>query len=123
MYEPRDSRKQRVLNDLLRSRRSHDSAPRLPPFPTLVSLCQSSCVSPVDLIDGRGGTGWARSQILRLRESLDLYKSYNNTLWLGYGVVGVAAVRPDIACGYGEHIIIFIHLQACLYVWFQLPLQ
>ncbi len=30
--------------------------------------------------DGRGGRGWGRSQILRRRESLVLYKPYN-TLW------------------------------------------
>ncbi len=36
----------------------------------LVSLSQSSCVSPVGLTDGRGGRGWVRSQIIRRRESL-----------------------------------------------------
>jgi hypothetical protein len=53
------------------------------PSPTLsskISLSQSSCVSPVELTDGRVGRGWKRSQIIRGRESLVLYKSFN-TLW------------------------------------------
>ncbi len=48
--------------------------PSHPLFPQpLVSLSQSSCLSPVDLTDGRGGRGWAS-------ESLARYKSFN-TLW------------------------------------------
>jgi hypothetical protein len=38
---------------------------------------QSSCVSPVEHVDGRGGKGWARSQIIRRRDSLVLDKSFN----------------------------------------------
>jgi hypothetical protein len=38
-------------------------------------------VSPVELTDRRGMLkGWVRSQIIRPRESLELYKSFN-TLW------------------------------------------
>ncbi len=66
---------------------SYDSAPRTPPSPfsrqQVVYLSQSSCVSPVELTDervGGGGGGWARRQIIRPRESLALYKSFN-TLW------------------------------------------
>ncbi len=49
----------------------------------VVSLSQSSCVSPVELTDGERGEsrGWARSQIIRPRESLALYKSFR-TLWV-----------------------------------------
>jgi hypothetical protein len=55
--------------------RSYDSAPRPPVSPLsrqqLVSLSQSSCVSPAELTDVRGGRRrWARSQIIRPRESL-----------------------------------------------------
>jgi hypothetical protein len=42
--------------------------------------CQSFCVSPVELTDGRGGRGRRRSQIIRWRESMVLYKSIN-TVW------------------------------------------
>ncbi len=39
--------------------RSYDSAPPPPlPHPPVVSHHESSCVSPVDLADGRGGGGW-----------------------------------------------------------------
>jgi len=43
----------------------------------VVSLSQSSCVSPVELTNWRGREWWARSQIIRPRESLTLYKSFN----------------------------------------------
>jgi hypothetical protein len=46
----------------------------------VVSLSRASCVSPVELIDRKGGRGWARSQIIRTQESLVLYKSFN-THW------------------------------------------
>ncbi len=49
----------------------------LPVPQLLVSLSQSSCVSPVELLAGGRG---ARSQIIWARESLALYKSFN-TLW------------------------------------------
>ncbi len=52
------------------------------PSKKLVSLSQSSCVSPVELTEWRGGRGWAWSRILRLQESLALYKSFNS-LWTG----------------------------------------
>ncbi len=44
----------------------------------VVSLSQSSCVSPVELTDGRE---WARRRITWPRESLNLYKSFH-TLFL-----------------------------------------
>jgi hypothetical protein len=47
----------------------------------IVSLPQSSCVSPVGLIDGRGGGKGAGGAIIRRRESLVLYKSFN-TPWI-----------------------------------------
>ncbi len=47
----------------------------------IVSLSQSSCVSPFELTDGKGGRrGWGRSRSHRRRESLVLYKLFN-TLW------------------------------------------
>jgi hypothetical protein len=48
-----------------------------PPFSRqkLVSLSQSSCVSPVELTDGRGGEPGAK--IIPPRESLVFYKSFN----------------------------------------------
>ncbi len=62
-----------------------DLAPSQPSSPLshqqVVSLSHSSCASPVELTDGRGGRGWWRSQIIRPRESLVLYKSFN-TLWV-----------------------------------------
>ncbi len=72
--------------------RPYDSAPRLPPPPPppleqVVSLSQSSCASPDELTDCKeGGRGWARSQIMRPRESLALYKLFN-TLWVQYNTV------------------------------------
>jgi hypothetical protein len=50
--------------------RSYDSAP--PPPPPV----RASCLL-VELTDGKGGRGWARSQIIRPRESLALYKRFN----------------------------------------------
>ncbi len=48
----------------------------------VVTLSQSSCVSQVELTDGRVGGKWsAKSQIIRPRESLALYKLFN-TFWL-----------------------------------------
>jgi hypothetical protein len=63
--------------------RSHNSAPH-PPLSSLshqqlISLHQSSCVSPVELTEQEGGL--ARSQIVRPWESLALYKSFN-ILWI-----------------------------------------
>ncbi len=43
----------------------------------VVSLSQSSCVSPVELTDRRGGRWQRRSQIIRRQESLALYISFN----------------------------------------------
>jgi hypothetical protein len=51
----------------------------LHPLPS--ASCLSYCVSPVKLTDGRGEMGRVRSQIIRRRESLVLYKSFN-TLWV-----------------------------------------
>jgi hypothetical protein len=48
----------------------------------VVSLSQSSCVFPVELTKGRGRAwGRGRSQIIRLREGLVFYKSFNS-LWI-----------------------------------------
>ncbi len=76
----------RALNYLQRTRLSSRRMIRLlsrplPPTPReqVVCLSQSSCVSPVELIDG--WKGWPRSQIIRRWGSLVLYKSFN-TLWL-----------------------------------------
>jgi hypothetical protein len=77
-----------VLNDLQRARLSCGCMIRLhthpihPPLPRqhLVSLSQSSRVSPVELTEGRGGKGRAWSRIIRPQESLVLYKSFS-TLW------------------------------------------
>jgi hypothetical protein len=64
---------------------SYDLAPPPPPSPLsgqqVVSRFKSSCVSPVELTDGRRGRGWGRSQIVRRRVSLVLHISLN-TLWL-----------------------------------------
>ncbi len=51
------------------------------PYPSLsrqqiLSLSQSSCVSPVDCRAYWRETGWRRSRIIRPRESLVLYKSF-----------------------------------------------
>jgi hypothetical protein len=48
----------------------------------IVSLSQPSCASPAGLIVGRGVHWRAKTQIIRPRESLALYKSFN-PLWLG----------------------------------------
>jgi hypothetical protein len=71
---------QRVLNGLLRTRLSCGRMIRLLAHPLpfftrqqLVSLAHPSCVSPIELslpTGGGGGRGWARSQIIRLQESL-----------------------------------------------------
>jgi hypothetical protein len=65
----------RVLNDLYRARLScgriiRPLAHPLPPLSCqqVVSLSLSSCVSPVELADGRGG--WTWNQIIRPWESL-----------------------------------------------------
>ncbi len=76
----------RVLNSLLRTRISRRRMFWLPPPPPpyrqqVVSLSLSSCVSLVELTDGRGGReGWGRSQIIRQRGTLILYISFN-ILW------------------------------------------
>ncbi len=46
----------------------------------VVFLSQSSCVLPVELTDGRGERGCARSQIIRPRESLPFLKSIQYSL-------------------------------------------
>jgi hypothetical protein len=48
------------------------------PFSPPVNSCLLFLMSPFELIDRRGGKGWwGRSQIIRQRESLVLYKSFN----------------------------------------------
>jgi hypothetical protein len=49
------------------------------------SLFQSTCVSPVQLTDGRGGR--ACSQIMRPQNNLGHYKSFN-PLWKGLTKIG-----------------------------------
>ncbi len=78
-------RQKRVSNDLQRTKLSCGLMIRLLAYPLpplsrqqFVSLSPSSCVSPVELERGQGG--WARSQIIRPRESLALYKLLN-ILW------------------------------------------
>jgi hypothetical protein len=73
-----------VLNDLCRTRLSCSRLSSSPtpspllPRQQLVSLSQSSCVSPVELTDGRGGEkGWMWSRSMRPQESLALYKAFN----------------------------------------------
>jgi hypothetical protein len=79
----------RVLNDLIYRGPSffagYDSVPRPPRSPPLsrqqlVSLYQSSCVSPVYLPEGREwrgrGRGQAWSRIILPQESLAIYKSF-----------------------------------------------
>jgi hypothetical protein len=87
---------QRVLNDIQRHRLSCGLMIRLlahpPPLSReqVVSHSQSSCVSPAEHTNERGkGWGRARSQIIRPRESLALYKSLNtlcvpHLVWLEY---------------------------------------
>jgi hypothetical protein len=67
---------QRVLNGLLRTRVSRLRKVLPPPLSRqqVVSLLQSSCVSPFELTGGRGGRGGeGGSQIIGPRESLVLY--------------------------------------------------
>jgi hypothetical protein len=61
--------------------RSYDSAFQ-DPLPPVSKMSLFLCISPVELTDGgrEGKRGWARSQIIRRRESLVLCKSFN-TLW------------------------------------------
>ncbi len=54
--------------------------PFLPHSLSKLSLFLSLPVSPAWLLMEERGRGWARSQIIRLRESLALYNSLN-TLW------------------------------------------
>ncbi len=57
----------------------------VPPHPQpSVSLALSSCVSPVELTDGRGERWWRRSQSIRRRDSLVLYKRETYTFELLY---------------------------------------
>ncbi len=93
---------------------SYDSASRLSPtsFPLscqqLVSLSQSSCVSAVELTDGRcGGKGLGKEPNRRLRESLALYNPFNTLLTDKKTVMDEVAGRgqtgklSDIANPYG----------------------
>ncbi len=62
---------------------SYDLAPPTPPLPSqqVVSLYQSSYLSPRACLREWGGRGGGRSQIMRRRrESLVIYKEFN-TLW------------------------------------------
>jgi hypothetical protein len=74
-------------------------APRPPPTLSqqqIVSLTQSSCVSPVELTDGRGGRGSARSQIIRPRESLALYNTSNTFRVGGWGKLNPSPFPANI---------------------------
>ncbi len=73
---------QRVVNGIKRIRISRCRmiwllTPLSPSPVSKLSLVIVSSVSPVALIDGRGREGVGESQIIRLRESLVLYKSFN----------------------------------------------
>ncbi len=72
-----------------------------PPFPTLsrqqvISLSQSSYVSPVQLTDGTGGRGRARSQIICPRASLVLCKTFK-TLCVLFSFETIGCVCPWLA--------------------------
>jgi len=54
---------------------------RGPGFLAVCLFLSLPTVSPVELTDERGGSGWARSHFREPRESLVLYKSFSN-LWL-----------------------------------------
>ncbi len=61
---------------------SYDLAHLNPPLPptshiSKFSLSQSLCMSPVELTGEGGVRGWGRSQIIRRRERLVLYKLFN----------------------------------------------
>ncbi len=78
------------------------SAPRPPPphltSEQLASLSQSSCVSPVQLADGRGGMRWARSQLMWTRKSPALYKAFK-TLWSKqYNNLHAASAPGQLTC-------------------------
>ncbi len=77
---------QRVLNDLWRARLSSGRMiwlPEHPPPHPSSKLDQRNIgrtEKKIELADGRGRRGWARSRIIRPQERLILYKSFN-TLW------------------------------------------
>jgi hypothetical protein len=94
LFFPSNSSSRRVLNDLYRTKLSCCRmilllARPLPPPPLswrqVVSLSQA--LSPVELTEGKGGRGWARSQIIRPWESLVLYKSFNTLSYQPSGEV------------------------------------
>ncbi len=79
----------------------HSPRPLPPPAgEQVVSLSQSSCVSPVELTDGireRGGVDEEPNHTTR--ESLDLYKSFNTLWYLSiplYGVFETGSCRGGI---------------------------
>ncbi len=93
---------------------SFDLAPPLSPNPhshqQVVSLSQSSCVSPVEHIEGRGGIGGVRGakspNLMTARESLVLYKSFNTLCILpsphylvGMSYVGGGGGKREDWCG------------------------
>jgi hypothetical protein len=74
----------RILNDLQWTRLSRRRMISSAPFPSPVSKMSLFPSLPVrrrsSLQTGEGEMGWVRSQIIRRRESLVLFKSFN-TLW------------------------------------------
>jgi hypothetical protein len=100
---------QRVWNDLLRTRLSCGYMLRLlaqPPFPPLPSASclssQSSCVSPVELTDERGGRGVGEetNHSTAGKPGVALYKSFNTlclTIFVRYLSVSAIDVR-DMLC-------------------------
>ncbi len=98
---------QRVLKDLKRTTFSCSPMIRLLAQPLsplsrrqVVSLSQASCVAGhVYWWEKRRRRGWASSQIIRPRESLALYKSFN-TLWsVVKEIAAVSRKNPKIKKG------------------------
>jgi hypothetical protein len=90
--------KYRLINDLLRSRLSRGHTIRLLAHPLsrlqVAFLSQSSCVSPVELTDGkRKGAG--EKPIIRLRESLALY-NHSLPYLIGYCVLEIDVLRTGL---------------------------
>jgi hypothetical protein len=78
----------------------------LPPSPfSKLSLFQSCCLLPFELIDSRGGGRVGEEPIKGPRESLVLYKSFS-TLWSWYlrGLEDGGVVTMCLLCGWGTSV-------------------
>ncbi len=96
---------QRVFNDIQRTKIYCVSIIRLLAHPVFAPLSLSaSCLyfsaflTPVEVNDGRGERRWARSRIIRPRESLALY---NHSILSGIDQK-CRRLKPDISCGEEE---------------------